>query len=83
MFTEQFKEHGSVNLYFEAATVILNMVLLGQVLEADAHSRTQSAIKKLLNLAPNEATKIIHGKEVTVSIEEVTLGDLLRVKPGE
>ena len=83
MFPEQFKEHGSVHLYFEAATVILTLVLLGQVLEADAHSRTQSAIKKLLNLAPNEATKIIHGKEVTVSIEEVKKGDLLRVKPGE
>ena len=83
MFPEQFKEHGSVHLYFEAATVILTLVLLGQVLEADAHSRTQSAIKKLLNLAPNEATKIIHGKEVTVSVEDVKKGDLLRVKPGE
>ena len=83
MFPEQFKEHGSVHLYFEAATVILTLVLLGQVLEADAHSRTQSAIKKLLNLAPNEATKIVHGKEVTVFIEEVKKGDLLRVKPGE
>ncbi|MFC2467820.1 MAG: copper-transporting P-type ATPase [Capnocytophaga endodontalis] len=83
MFPEQFKEHGSVHLYFEAATVILTLVLLGQVLEADAHSRTQGAIKKLLNLAPNEATKIVHGEEIRVSIEEVTLGDLLRVKPGE
>ena len=83
IFPEEFKEHGSVHLYFEAATVILTLVLLGQVLEADAHSRTQGAIKKLLNLAPNEATKIVHGEEITVSIEEVTLGDLLRVKPGE
>lgn len=83
IFPEQFKEHGSVHLYFEAATVILTLVLLGQVLEADAHSRTQGAIKKLLNLAPNEATKIVHGEEIRVSIEEVTLGDLLRVKPGE
>jgi len=83
IFPEQFKEHGSVHLYFEAATVILTLVLLGQVLEADAHSRTQGAIKKLLNLAPNEATKIVHSEEIRVSIEEVTLGDLLRVKPGE
>ena len=83
IFPEQFKEHGSVHLYFEAASVILTLVLLGQVLEADAHSRTQGAIKKLLNLAPNEATKIVHGEEIRVSIEEVTLGDLLRVKPGE
>jgi copper-exporting ATPase len=83
IFPEEFKEHGSVHLYFEAATVILTLVLLGQVLEADAHSRTQGAIKKLLNLAPNEATKIVHGEEIRVSIEEVTLGDLLRVKPGE
>ena len=83
IFPEQFKEHGSVHLYFEAATVILTLVLLGQVLEADAHSRTQSAIKKLLNLAPNEATKIVHGEEISVSIDDVTIGDLLRVKPGE
>ena len=83
LFPEQFKEHGTVHLYFEATTVILTLVLLGQVLEADAHSRTQGAIEKLLNLAPNEATKIVDGQEITVSIEDVALGDLLRVKPGE
>ncbi|GJH39502.1 copper-translocating P-type ATPase [Capnocytophaga sp. HP1101] len=83
LFPEQFKDHGSVHLYFEAATVILTLVLLGQVLEADAHSRTQGAIKKLLNLAPNEATKLVHGQEITVPIDEVMIGDLLRVKPGE
>ena len=83
MFPEQFKEHGNVHLYFEAATVILTLVLLGQVMEADAHNKTQGAIKLLLNLAPNKATKITHNNEVEVPVEDVVIGDLLRVKPGE
>ncbi len=83
MFPEQFKQHGSVHLYFEAATVILTLVLLGQVMEANAHNRTQGAIRLLLNLAPNKATKITNGKEEEIPVEEVVIGDLLRVKPGE
>ncbi|WEK20522.1 MAG: copper-translocating P-type ATPase [Candidatus Pedobacter colombiensis] len=84
IFPEQFKtHHGTVYVYFEAATVILTLVLLGQLLEARAHSRTNSAIKELLKLAPNEATKIVGGKEVTVAIDDIQKGDLLRVKPGE
>src|ERR1019366_7675531 len=69
IFPEQFKtEHGTVYVYFEAATVILTLVLLGQVLEARAHGRTNSAIKELLKLAPNKATIIIDGKEQVVDI---------------
>ena len=83
MFPEQFKQHGSVHLYFEAATVILTLVLLGQVMEANAHNRTQGAIRLLLNLAPNKATKITNGKEEEIPVEAVVIGDLLRVKPGE
>jgi copper-exporting ATPase len=83
MFPEQFKQHGSVHLYFEAATVILTLVLLGQVMEANAHNRTQGAIRLLLNLAPNKATKITNGKEEEIPVEEVVIGNLLRVKPGE
>ena len=84
MFPDQFKTHtGTVYVYFEAATVILTLVLLGQLLEARAHGRTNSAIKELLKLAPNEATKIVDGKEVRVSIDDIQSGDLLRVKPGE
>jgi Cu+-exporting ATPase len=83
IFPEQFKMHNVVYVYFEAATVILTLVLLGQLLEARAHSRTNSAIKELLKLAPNDATKIIDGKEQLVSIDTIKKGDLLRVKPGE
>ena len=84
IFPDQFKtEQGTVHVYFEAATVILTLVLLGQLLEARAHGRTNSAIKELLKLAPNQATKIINGKEQVVSIDDIIKGDLLRVKPGE
>lgn len=84
IFPSQFKTgHGTVYVYFEAATVILTLVLLGQLLEARAHGRTNSAIKELLKLAPNKATKIIDGKEQEVLIDAIIKGDLLRVKPGE
>lgn len=84
IFPDQFKtDHGTVYVYFEAATVILTLVLLGQVLEARAHGRTNSAIKELLKLAPNKATKIVDGKEQVVAIDTIIKNDLLRVKPGE
>ena len=84
IFPDQFKtHHGTVYVYFEAATVILTLVLLGQLLEARAHGKTNTAIKELLKLAPNTATKIVDGKEQTVSIDDIQKGDLLRVKPGE
>ena len=84
IFPDQFKSHaGTVYIYFEAATVILTLVLLGQLLEARAHGKTNSAIKELLKLAPNKATKIIDGKEKVVAIDSIQKGDLLRVKPGE
>ena len=79
---EQFKEHGSVPLYFEATTVILTLVILGQLLEANAHGRTQEAVRMLLQLAPHTAIKIQGDQEVEVPIESVAQGDLLRVRPG-
>ncbi|SFS98546.1 heavy metal translocating P-type ATPase [Sphingobacterium wenxiniae] len=83
-FPEQFKSHhGAVHVYFEAATVILTLVLLGQLLEARAHSRTNTAVKELLKLAPNKATRIVDGEEVEVSIDKIELNDILKVKPGE
>lgn len=83
-FPDQFKSHhGAVHVYFEAATVILTLVLLGQLLEARAHSRTNSAVKELLKLAPNKATKMVNGEEVEVSIDKIELNDILKVKPGE
>lgn len=82
-FPPQFKtDEGTVHVYFEAATVILTLVLMGQVLEARAHQQTNSAIKELLKLAPNQATRIVDGKEETVSIDKIVVGDLIRVKPG-
>lgn len=84
LFPSEFKtESGAVHVYFEAATVILTLVLLGQLLEARAHSKTNSAVKELLKLAPNKAVKIVDGQEVEVSIDQIALGDILKVKPGD
>lgn len=84
VFPEQFKDmHGNVHLYFEAAAVILTLVLLGQVLELRAHSKTNSAIKALLNLVPPVARVIRDGQDEEIPLEQVKAGDILRVKPGE
>lgn len=84
VFPEDFKtEAGTVHVYFEAATVILTLVLLGQLLEAKAHSKTNNAVKELLKLAPNKATRIVDGEEEEISIDEIEVGDELRVKPGD
>ena len=84
IFPDQFKtDSGNVYVYFEAATVILTLVLLGQVLEAKAHTKTSSAIKELLQLAPNKAYKIVDGQETEVNINSIMVGDILRVKPGD
>ena len=84
VFPVQFKtHHGTVYVYFEAATVILTLVLLGQLMEARAHGKTNSAIRELLKLAPNTATKVTDGADVVVSADAIVKGDLLRVKPGE
>ncbi|MBS0629514.1 MAG: cadmium-translocating P-type ATPase [Verrucomicrobia bacterium] len=81
LFVTLFKKDLSV--YFEAAMVITVLVLLGQVLELKARSKTSRAIKALLNLAPKMATLIRNGKEESIPLEQVQKGDLLRVKPGE
>ena len=84
IFPDEFKTHsGTVSLYFEATTVILTLVLLGQLLEARAHSQTSGAIKELLKLAPTEATLVIDGADKVISIHDIKKGDLLRVKPGD
>ncbi|MCF6278755.1 MAG: heavy metal translocating P-type ATPase [Flavobacteriaceae bacterium] len=83
VFPDQFKtEAGTVYVYFEATTVILTLVLLGQLLEARAHSQTSGAIKELLKLAPTEATLVTPEGDKTISIHSIKKGDLLRVKPG-
>jgi P-type Cu+ transporter len=84
LFPNEFKsETGTVHLYFEATTVILTLVLLGQLLEAKAHSQTSGAIKELLKLAPTEATLVVEGKDKIISIHDIKKGDLLRLKPGD
>ena len=84
IFPPQFKDDlGNVHIYFEAVAVILTLVLLGQVLELRAHSKTNSAIKALLGLVPPVARIIRNGEEVEIPLEEVKEGDILKVKPGE
>ena len=77
-------EGGVVGVYFEAAAVITTLVLLGQVLELRARSRTNTAIKLLLGLAPATA-RIVRddGREQDIALEQVKTGDVLRVRPGE
>jgi Cu+-exporting ATPase len=77
-------DDGTVPVYFEAAAVITTLVLLGQVLELRARSRTNTAIKMLLGLAPNTAR--IHrqnGEEEDIPLDQVQVGDILRIRPGE
>lgn len=74
---------GNVFVYFEAATVILTLALLGQLLEAKAHSQTSGAIKELLKLVPATATLVVQGKDKIIAIDKIEKGNLLRVKPGE
>lgn len=84
IFPAEFKSHhGTIHLYFEAATVITTLVILGQLLEARAHGQTNGAIKELLKLAPTEATLVENGNDKVISIHNIKKGDLLRVKPGE
>ncbi len=85
LFPESFRTHGGVvPLYFEAAAVIVTLVLLGQLLELRARSQTGNAIRALLGLAPKTAKRILpDGTEEDVPIEHIHPGDLLRVRPGE
>ena len=85
LFPDSFRGHaGEIAVYFEAAAVIIALVLLGQVLELRARSRTSGAIKALLGLAPRSARRLnADGNESDVALEAVQPGDRLRVRPGE
>lgn len=84
LFPEDFKGEHGIHLYFESVAVILTLVMLGQVMEAKAHSRTNTAIKELLKLSPTEATRInADNVEEKVAIDAILKHDKLRVKPGE
>jgi Cu+-exporting ATPase len=84
-FPHSFRGHGgAVPVYFEAASVIVALVFLGQVLELKARERTGSAIRALLDLAPKTARRIgKDGSETDVPLDEVHAGDLLRIRPGD
>jgi Cu+-exporting ATPase len=82
-FPTSFAPDGKVGIYFEAAAVIVLLVLLGQVLEMRARSKTGSAIRGLLNLAPKTARVVQDGAERDVPLESVQAGAKLRVRPGE
>src|SRR6185295_6723061 len=85
LFPPSFRDHhGEVGVYLEAAAAIVTLVLLGQVLELTARSRTSSALKALLRLAPRTARRLREdGAEEEPPLELVTPGDRLRVRPGE
>ena len=83
IFPESFRHHGAVAVYFEAAAVIVTLVLLGQVLELRARSRTGAAIQSLLQLQPTTARRVEHCGEHDVPLQHVHVGDTLRVRPGE
>ncbi|MBB3611764.1 heavy metal translocating P-type ATPase [Rhizobium sp. BK602] len=85
LFPMSFRGHGeSVPVYFEAASVIVALVFVGQVLELKARERTGSAIRALLDLAPKQARRIgADGSEADVPVDEIQAGDRLRVRPGE
>ena len=85
LFPASFRDqHGEVGVYFEAAAVIVTLVLLGQVMELRARSRTGAAIKALLGLAPKTARRLREdGAEEDVPLDQIQPGDRLRVRPGE
>lgn len=85
IFPDSFRgAHGEIGLYFEAAAVIVSLILLGQVLELRARGQTGAAIRALLALSPKTARRIdANGNETDVPVETVRVGDRLRIRPGE
>jgi Cu+-exporting ATPase len=83
IFPLSLRRHGEVDLYFEAAAVITTLILLGQLIEAKARSRTGHAIKALLGLAAKTAHRVHGGQEEEIAVAEIRKGDVLRVRPGE
>ncbi|HEV8211383.1 MAG TPA: heavy metal translocating P-type ATPase [Vicinamibacterales bacterium] len=83
IFPDAFRMHGVVETYFDTAAVITVLVLFGQVLELRARSRTGTALRHLLGLAPKTARLVRDGTDVDVSLSEVVVGDICRVRPGE
>jgi Cu+-exporting ATPase len=83
IFPSSFRHHGEVELYFEAAAVVTTLILLGQLIEARARTRTGHAIKALLGFAAKTAHRVRDGHEQEIAVDEIQKGDVLRVRPGE
>src|SRR5437667_6633769 len=83
IFPTSFRRHGEVDLYFEAAAEITTLIIMGQLIEAKARSRTGHAIKALLGLAAKTAHRIHDGQEQEIAVDKIQKGDVLRVRPGE
>jgi len=83
MFPEEIiGEFGFPPVYFETSVIVLTLVILGQMLELLAHSKTNSAIKELLSLVPTTAIVIRNGEDIEIPLDEVVVNDQLRIKPG-
>ncbi|ENL8544406.1 copper-translocating P-type ATPase [Serratia marcescens] len=82
-FAPEVLPQGTANVYFEAAAVIITLILLGRVLEARAKGRTSQAIKRLVGLQPKVARVQRHGETVEIPLEQVVAGDVVFVRPGE
>ena len=81
--TEFLDKEGHIAVYFESAAIITALIFLGQVLEVKARKNTSNAISALLKLTPTTARRITKNGEEEISIEQIQVGDLLRVRPGE
>jgi len=80
---DSFRHEGAPPVYFETTAIIIVIVLIGQIIEQKTHGRTEEAIQALIALAPKTASRIKDGLEETVPLDEIDVGDHLRVRPGE
>jgi len=80
---DSFRENGKLFIYFEAASMITVLVVLGQVLELKAKTQTNQAVKILIGHAAKDAHLLVNNQETEISVDQVKIGDLLKVKPGE
>jgi Cu+-exporting ATPase len=83
LLPDAMSQGGHLPLYFEAAAVITTIVLIGQVIERRTYDRTGAAVRALLDLSPQTARRIVDGREETVAVSDLRVGDVLQVRPGE
>ncbi len=83
LFPNEISNHGQLHVYYETAAVIITLILFGKILEHRSKRKTNEAIKKLIELKPKVTTIIVDGIEKQISINELKLGDVVKIKPGE